>query len=479
MREKLLRWAPWILALAAALVLGRRAETAFAAQQVQWGHDLAFFTQIFHNAAHGRAWTSPLLLEPVGFFRMVHFHPVIAALLPLWMLRPSPSTLLWFNVLAACLAAVPLAGLARDRSGSVAFGAAAAVAWLVWLPVQAAALADFRPSVFFLPGFLLLLWGAARPCRWRLLAGALLVCATREESSYLLVLVGLVLAALPFGKRRRGDGLLLAGLGAAWFVFLLIFKENFFFHFNPVSFFENLGGGAAPAAELTRSRLLHLGLLFCGGFGACLICPAALLMLLPPMAFLLLDPAREWHAFTGTYPYFRHVLLPFLGAGGVLGWAWMLKARPWRRPREALVLVTLAMVLGNALAFFGARQRMDEGIWQRNVELAQSQEVRALDGLLAQVPPEARVATDYQLVASLAGRRVLWCVAHMYMDGMPHDWQGEWPITLDWVDTLLVAEDEPIVQRLDDDWELADRAAGYGLWHRVRDPQGGFPPAIP
>ena len=480
MRDRLIRWAPVLLSLAACYALGRRALEAFAAHNVQWAHDLAFFTQILFNAAEGRAWTSPLLLEPTGFFEMVHFHPIFAALLPLFMLRPEASTLLLFNVAAVCLAAIPLAGLARDRTGNAWFGLAAAVAFLVWLPVQTAALADFRPVVFFIPGFMLLLWGLAKPCRWRLVIGALIVAGAREESGYLLPMLAIVMLALPFGKRRRSDALILLGIGVAWLGFLLLFKGNFFFHFNPVAMVRDFGSGPAVPDQLMHDRLQHISLLLGGGFGTVLLCPAMLAMLAPQVAFLLTDTHREWHAFTGTYPYLRHALIPFLAVGGVMGWAWVLDKLGRRRKREAGAMVTVAMILACVLAFHGQRGRLEQGLWQRNADAVDSVEVAAIDGLLAQVPEDARVITDYRLIAALAGRRVLWATMQTYHEEpAPYGWTGAWPITLDYAEILLVPQDDAILDHLDEAWEAVDSGGGYGLWRRVVEPDAGFPPAVP
>ncbi len=480
MRDKLIRHAPWLLALAALYGLGMRAWQAWAAHQVQWAHDLAFFTQILFNASEGRAWTSPLLLEPTGFFEMVHFHPIFAALLPIFMLRPEASTLLFFNVAAVCLAAVPLAGLARDRTGSTWFGLGAAVAWLVWLPAQTAALADFRPVVFFIPGFMLLLWGLARPCRWRLVFGALIVAGAREESGYLLPMLAVVVLVLPFGKRRRSDALILLGVGLAWLAFLLAFKGNFFFHFNPTTFFQGLGAAPPVPEALTHDRVRHLALLLAGGFGTVVLCPTMLLMLLPQVGFLMLDTHREWHAFTGTYPYLRHALLPFLAVGGVMGWAWVLDKLGRRHQRETQALIVVAMILASALAFHHQRQRLEEGLWQRNREAGSSVEVEAIDLLVARVPADARVLTDYRLIAALSGRRVLWATMQTYHEGEPpYGWKGPWPITLDWVDHLLVLRDDAVLEQLDASWELVSSGGDYGLWRRVVDPEDGYPEPIP
>ncbi len=480
MRERALRWAPWVLALAAALLLGQRAQQAWASHSLQWANDLAFFSQILFNAGEGRAWASPLLLEPLGFFRMVHFHPVFALILPVWLLRPSPSTLLFLNVAAVCFAAVPLAGLARDRAGSAWFGLAAAVAWLAWLPVQVAALADFRPLVFMVPGFMLLLRGLAKPCRWRLVLGALLVCAAREESGYLLPLVGLVMLALPFGRRRRLDAAILLGIGLAWMGVLLGVKGNIFFHFNPMALFGDLTGGGVASRPLAPDQLRHLGWLLAGGFGTVVLSPAAALIFAAQAAALLVNGNFEWHGFLGPYAHWRDPMLPFIAAGGVMGWAWLLERLGRRKPLQVGALAMVAMILACALAFPKHRERLDDGVWRRNAEAVGSVEVEAIDALLAQVPAEARVMTDYRLVAALAGRRVLWVTAQSYHDGgPPNGWEGPWPVTLDWVDTLLVLEDDPVLDHLDAAWDAVDRGGGYGLWRRVAEPERGYPAPIP
>jgi hypothetical protein len=109
-----------------------------------------------------------------------------------------------------------------------------------------------------------------------------------------------------------------------------------------------------------------------------------------------------------------------------------------------------------------------------------SDEVRAIDGLIARVAPEARVITDYRLIAALAGRRVLWASMQCYNDGgAPNGYQGVWPITFDAADTVLLREDDPVLIHMGQGWGLEARDAGYGLWRRLEPPEGGFPEPVP
>ena len=123
-----------LLMMATAWVLwGLEQEAALASHRNMWSQDLAFFHQILFHASQGDAWTSPILLEPTGFFSMVHFHPILALILPIYMLVPSASTLLWINAGAVAATAWPLAKIAEKASGSILFGLAAGAAWLGWL----------------------------------------------------------------------------------------------------------------------------------------------------------------------------------------------------------------------------------------------------------------------------------------------------------------------------------------------------------
>ena len=163
-----------LLMMATAWVLwGLEQNAALASHRSMWSQDLAFFHQILFHASQGDAWTSPILLEPTGFFSMVHFHPILALILPIYLLAPSASTLLWINAGAVAATAWPLAKIGEKATGSVLFGLAAGAAWLVWMPARSAAIADFRPMVFLIPALAWMVWGVFAQKRAAWIAGAL------------------------------------------------------------------------------------------------------------------------------------------------------------------------------------------------------------------------------------------------------------------------------------------------------------------
>ncbi|MEC7239660.1 MAG: DUF2079 domain-containing protein [Myxococcota bacterium] len=452
-----------LLMMATAWVIwGLEQEAAFASHQSMWSQDLAFFHQILFHASQGDAWTSPILLEPTGFFSMVHFHPILALILPIYMLAPSASTLLWINAGAVAATAWPLAKIGEKATGSLLFGLAAGAAWLVWLPARSAAIADFRPMVFLIPALAWVVWGVFAQRRAAWIAGALLCCAAREESAYLLPSIGLLLAmGLPLGGKRRSEGLWILGIGVFWLGFLLLFKDNFFFHFNPINLLSG-EGGPSPSGELTGDRLEFWGQSLAGGYAAAVLQPAALLFGAGPLHWLMTDAQREWHAVFGTVVYLKNPMLPLIASAGTLGAAWVI-----RKKEKALPAVCVLLVLGNLLGFRAERNQFNQRR-SDNRAMQNEGEVPALQTLIDAVDSEARVVTDYRLIALLSGREVLWNRAHLYLadsDKPPH-WKETWPLSFEVADTVLLPEDDPLTVHLDDDWTSAQQAGGYGLWIR-------------
>ena len=52
-------------------------------------------------------------------------------------------------------------------------------------------------------------------------------------------------------------------------------------------------------------------------------------------------------------------------------------------------------------------------------------------------------------------------------------------LTIDRVDTLLVPDGDPTLERLDDAWTLEAAERGYQLWRRAEPPDGGYPEPLP
>ncbi len=459
----------WIPLLFAAVLVATGLWTqaqwlAFDAGGTQWAHDLAFFNQILWSGTHGGPWASPLLLEPQGLLKMVHFSPLLVLIAPIYALFPHPKTLLAVNTLVVASAALPLGVLAQRVSKDARFGLLAGLAFLLYMPTLSAAQADFRPLVLMIPGFATLALGGWTR-RWGpTLLGAALICFAREEAAYLLVTSG---AVILFRSPKHGAAVL--GAGVAWFVGLLLFKENFFFHFDPTTYASSVAT-QEPTTALLRERGHFALQSWLSGY---LLAPLGwlpALMGLPAAAAMWLDHQREWQLMTGPYVHLRSVWLGCMAAAGTLGGALAARRLSQKWAWAPLALGVL-MCLGNAGSFLHQRgehrARMAE--LQERLESPQHAQERAL---LARVEGGDRVATDYPRMAALSGRSVLWNVEHLHLaqDRPPH-WIHAWPIGLEPIDTVLALDSAPIVQHLGSDWQKQGEAGELGLWRRVQ----GFP----
>ena len=294
--------------------------------------------------------------------------------------------------------------------------------------------------------------------RWApLLLGAALCMAAREESAYLLAFAGLV--TLPRSWRH---GLALVGLGLGWFAVLVAFKGALFFHFNPATYGDSL---QSPPLELVQGRWRFLGRCLLSGYALAPVGWLPLSIGAPAAGFLGLDHFREWHAMIGPYVHLRDVVLPCFAAAGTLGGAFVVQR--WRRG----ALVGALMVLGNGASLWEEREAMRARQGAIEEVLASPEHIE-LAALVAQVRPEDRVLTDYELIGALAGRRELWNTVHLFLDeGRPPHWGREWPVGLERVDTLLLRSEDRAFEEVGPDWEKVGTAGFYQLWRRVE----GFP----
>ena len=426
---------PAVLVLICTAAFGATSAHNAAVMSPTWGMDLAFFTQLIHSAAHGGPYASGLLLEPAGFFEMVHTHAILPLLMLAYRARPAVSTLLFAQALMASLALYPAFRLGEHAGGGRLAGLLAALALAANGLFQGAATADLRPSVLFFPGciglYAALSPGArGRPALAAALAWALLANAGRQEAAYLVPLAAAPLIVLPFAgsgwrglrARRRGQAaLVLTGFGVVTLIFWAQIKPTFFYYIDP----RHLSTSAPLSPDHLADRLAHVGRLLRSGLPLGLLAPAPLLSA-APVLYQMAGTAREWGPVTGPAAHYPAFFLPFLYVAALQG------AGRLGRPGLALLAAL------SALAFPWPGWR------------AGQPELRALTEA---VPPEAAVAADYATIHAVAGRAVLWNSAQLRMraDERPRGWSAPWPIPPGAVDLILAPGDDPIHALLDAD----------------------------
>ncbi|WP_344327446.1 DUF2079 domain-containing protein, partial [Kitasatospora putterlickiae] len=278
-------------------------------------YDLGIFEQAVRAYARGEAPLVPL--KGPGYHLLGdHFHPLLAALAPLYRAFPSTVTLLLAQAVLMALAVVPLSRWAYEVGGWRLAGLVGGLTGASWGIVEAVA-DDFHEIAFAVP---LLAFAAAALGRGRPVAAvlwALPLVLVKEDLGLTVAVVGvLVCVRAPRGSgiRALGFGTALFGLAATALTVLVVLPS-----FNPGGDFDywgQMGAGEAVGAPWEAAArlvwpplkwlLLGLAAATAGFLG--LRSPLALLCV-PTLAWrLLADNPHYW----GVGYHYSAVLMPLL-----------------------------------------------------------------------------------------------------------------------------------------------------------------------
>ena len=183
-----------------------------------------------------------------------HFDPILAAFAPLWLVWPSPDSLLLAQAVAVALGALPVFWLARKHLASARAGAAFALAYLLYPPTQWLTLNEFHPVALACPLLLFAIWYLDED---RLLPFALFALAaaiSKEE-------IGLVVAGLglwyALARRRwlEGAAIVLGGLAISLVAIEVVIPH--FNHAGTSSFFSRYSQVGGSASGILHTAVTH------------------------------------------------------------------------------------------------------------------------------------------------------------------------------------------------------------------------------
>lgn len=413
------------------------------------GFDLGIFEQAVRGyAGFGRPVAD---LKAPGFNLLGdHFHPILAALAPVYRLFPGPVTLLVAQAALIAVSAVPVTRLAirvTGPAGGVAIGAAYGLSW----GLQAAADFDFHEVAFAVPLLAFSLVALAEQ-RWRAaVCWAIPLLLVKEDLPATVAAIGLVLVLR--GRRRAGLALAAAAIVAGVLIVTVVIPA-----FNPAETYAyttgTTAGGRDPfhrlfaPAEKWRTVLL-------------LLAPTCLVAVRSPLLLIAL-PTLLWRFWSpngfywGTGFHYSAVLMPivFVAALDAL-------PRLSRMPRLSRLLP--AAMAGIAVAATFLAPLPLSGL-ARPANWRADPAVHASNRLLAMIPDGATVAADNRLAPQLTAR----CTVYLFPGRPDGDIRPDWVVYTEPYHLSMATEEtvDAALARLRGDYETAAQAGGTTVLRR-------------
>ncbi|TMM24695.1 MAG: DUF2079 domain-containing protein [Actinobacteria bacterium] len=384
-----------VYAAMAAYAAGFTALSILRHRALQTGRfDLGNMVQAVWSTAHGHPLAVTGLRGDEISRLAAHFDPILAAFAPLWLVWPSPDSLLLAQAIAVALGALPVFWLARKHLASARAGAAFALAYLLYPPTQWLTLNEFHPVALACPLLLFAIWYLDED---RLLPFALFALAaaiSKEE-------IGLVVAGLglwyALARRRwlEGAAIVLGGLAISLVAIEVVIPH--FNHAGTSSFFSRYSQVGGSASGILHTAVTHpwkdVTTAFTGrglGYLARLFLPLGLL------ALLSAAPAQSSIQF-----HYTAGLIPVLWASAVLGAARLTRARL----QVATGVLVLAIVANYALGAIPVWRYFPAGETAQAYATRITEHDRIAAKALKLIPPHAVVSATNSLGAHLSARR--------------------------------------------------------------------------
>jgi uncharacterized membrane protein len=368
--------------------------------------DLGNMTQAVWSTAHGDPLAVTNLAGEQTTRLASHFDPILVLFAPLWLIWPSPETLLVAQAVAIALGALPVFWLARKHLDSERAALGFALAYLLYPATQWVALSDFHPVALACPLLLFAFWYLDEDRLLPFAICAALACATKEEIPLAVAGLG---AWYALARRRRVAGIAIAVAGTATAALALGVVAHYNEGGDPFAArYEEVGGSPTgilktlvtdpltiARAVFDREGFAYLLALFVPLAFLPLAAPLALLPALPDLALNLLSSTD-----TQASIHFHYVapLVPALFAAAVFAAARL--KRPAVKPLVVLVLAS-NFALG-AIPLWGGIPGGED--LQADAALVSVHD-RTAARALRLIPDDAIVSASNSLGAHLSGRR--------------------------------------------------------------------------
>ncbi|MCL4534014.1 MAG: DUF2079 domain-containing protein [Bacteroidetes bacterium] len=377
-------------------------------------YDLGIFDQAIWNSAQGRFFQtsvtadSPLLLGH-------HFSPIILVFVPLYWLHPDPTVLIVAQAMLLAAAGLPIFWLARDWLRSPSLSLAVLLAYLLHPATAYVALFDFHEVALAAPLLAAALYLLLRRRYLPFGIALAMMFLVKEEMGLVGAAIGVFIA---LAQRRWLGGLATAAAGILWTALLLRWvipglHPGGGYYYSGL--YADLGNtpqdiltgflrdpGYIAAKVLAPNKQLYLQELLAPLGALPLLAAPVLAVALPVLSLVLLTDKMPADLIRLQY---SATLLPPLMAGSVMALRWLRERWASLWPASAPVLTAFVVTAALAGAYlYGplplARHFAPE-VYRPAPRLAVARQ------MMAQIPPEATVIAQSDLVPQLSHRRTI------------------------------------------------------------------------
>ncbi len=480
-----------ILVLIIAVYTATFTGLAFDLHTAQRTHkaDLGQMDQAIWNTSRGR-FVEEIKQDFLSTRLTDHVEPIYLPLSLVYWVWNDVRAMLFVQVLAVALGAIPLFALARRKTGMwLALGFA--VAWLLNPSLQSAVLTELHAIPFAAPLILWAFWAVEARRPWQFLVAALLTAAVKEEAALLAAGLGAWAIWRAFWRGKKDDGRrrmmltggAVVGIALLWFglaTFVIVPAFGAQVHHTPDSvYFQRYGElGNSPLSILKNlltnpqlvwsvasepARVQYLLALFAGFGFLSLLGLDVLILALPVLLANLLSifPAQYYGDFHYTAP-----LIPYFAVAAVYGLA---RARAFLRTtslRKGLItLFALIWLMGWAGWSYAQMGRGPGGAAYDPPSITAHHLLAR--HFLVQIPPDAAVTATSSLHPHLSHRRFIYQFPYGLAPQPPAQ-PAQWALIDVTGDTDMAPGDlyDQVQAMLAGDWGIVDGEDGYLLLRR-------------
>jgi uncharacterized membrane protein len=365
----------------------------------------------------------------------IHFEPLMLPISLLYLVAPSPKTLMLLQALIVGCGAFPLYWMATRRLQSPLAGVGFALAYLLYPALQSAEIFDFHAVTLAVTFLMFALYFMLTRNNVGLVISCVLALATKEEIPVDVIMIGLAIIVF---QRRSRVGVGLIALSLAWLAVSLAVMHGFspLGHSSTASRYSYLGGSPLKVVEYVVThpvQLLKTQVFSSNGrfnihesFGALaylgVLSPSVAIMAIPALAINLLssDPRMQM----GIHQYSAE-LIPFMFLAAISSVAFLLGLLALIIERTPPLLNRLSTTsLARQLAPGSARgQKLATSAGSTLVQRQGSS--LSLSGRRSSVP----IGASHILIVVLALLMVLFCWKDNALGDMPSKPYFAWPVT--------------------------------------------------